>query len=297
VTTEPEFAVVPTNGIRLNVARAGPADGPLVILLHGFPEFWYGWRQQIGPLADAGFRVLAPDQRGYNTSDKPEGLRAYAIDALAADVIGLIDDAGRERAALVGHDWGGIVAWWAALRHPERVERIAALNAPHPAVLRRAWRNPAQLLRSWYVFVLQLPWLPEALLRRGGWRALADSLRRTSRPGTFREEDIERYRRAWSQPGAITAMINWYRAWMRAHPGRPKDERVRIPWLLIWGARDRFLGTDVARASLEFCDSGRLVFLEQATHWVQHEEPGHVNRLLLDFLGQPESTKRPAGAP
>jgi pimeloyl-ACP methyl ester carboxylesterase len=284
---EYEETMIATNGITLHVAQDGPEDGPLVLLLHGFPEPWLGWRHQIGPLAGAGFRVLAPDQRGYGRSDKPRRVAAYALDVLAADVLGLIEAAGRQKAALVGHDWGGIVAWWVALRYPDRVERLAVLNAPHPVAFRRSLlHHPAQLVRSWYIFFFQIPRIPEAHFRRRNWRALARALHATSRPGTFTDEDLDRYRRAWAEPGAITAMIHWYRAALRHGPTPPADLRVPVPTLLIWGVRDRFAGRGLAEASLGLCDDGRLEWIEEATHWVQHEEPDRVNRLLLDFLGR-----------
>jgi pimeloyl-ACP methyl ester carboxylesterase len=284
-----DFAAMPGRGVTLHVARAGPDNGPLVVLLHGFPEFWYGWRHQIGPLAAAGHRVLAPDQRGYNLSEKPRGLEHYTLDALADDVVGLIDASGRRKAAIVGHDWGGIVAWWLALRHPDRVERVAVLNAPHPEFLRRnLWTRPAQLLKSWYVFAFQLPWLPEMSLGRFGGKPLAESMRRTSRPGTFSDDDLARYRASWSQPGALTAMINWYRAALRARPATLPNPRVRVPALIVWGAKDAFLVRPAATSALAACDQGRLEFLEEATHWVQHEEPDRVNRLLTAFL-RPEA--------
>src|SRR5437879_4698652 len=161
------FSTIATNGIRLNVAQAGPPDGPLVILLHGFPEFWYGWRKQIPALAAAGYRVWAPDQRGYNFSDKPPDVRDYTLDKLAADVAGLIEAAGRQRAIIVGHDWGGAVAWWLAANNPERVERLVIINVPHPLVMRRLiLRDPRQTLRSWYMFMFLLPRLPEWFARR-----------------------------------------------------------------------------------------------------------------------------------
>jgi pimeloyl-ACP methyl ester carboxylesterase len=258
-----------------------------VVLLHGFPEPWLCWRHQVGPLARAGFRVLAPDQRGYNTSDKPPRIADYALDVLAADVLGLIDAAGRAEAALVGHDWGGIVAWWLALRHPDRVGRLAVLNAPHPVAFRRALRrHPSQLLRSWYAFAFQIPRLPEAHFRRANWRGLVGLLRATSRPGAFTDEDLDRYRRAWSEPGAITAMIHWYRAALRHRPSPPADPRVRVPTLVLWGARDAALGRAVAEESLALCDDGRIEWFEEATHWLPHEEPERVNRLLLEFLGR-----------
>jgi pimeloyl-ACP methyl ester carboxylesterase len=301
---EPRFATRTANGIALHVAQAGPDDGPPVILLHGFPEFWYGWRHQIGPLAAAGFRVLAPDQRGYNRSAKPERPAAYALDVLAADVVGLIDAVKRSsshaRVALVGHDWGGIVAWWVATHLPELVERLVILNAPHPVAFRRDLpRHPAQLLRSWYVFYFQLPWLPEALFRQGRWRRLARGLRRTSRAGTFTDEDLDCYRRAWSEPGAIRSMIHWYRAAVRHRQLPPADPRVRVPTLLIWGVRDRFIARRFAEASLALCDHGRLEWIEEATHWVHHEEPERVNRLLIDFLrdGRPIGPKTSRSEP
>jgi epoxide hydrolase 4 len=278
---------MPCNGITLNVIQAGPTESATVVLLHGFPEpASLCWQRQITPLAEAGLRVLAPDQRGYNTSDKPEGVAAYALDVLAADVLGILDAQGLQTAVLVGHDWGGIVAWWTALRHPQRVARLAILNAPHPVAGRRyILTHPRQLLKSWYVFFFQLPGLPEAHLRSGNWRPLRRALQKTNRPGIITENDLDQYRRAWSEPGAIRAMVNWYRALVRHHPGLPPDPRLHPPTLIIWGPDDRFLSRDLAEASLAFCDQGRLDWIEGATHWIQHEEPERVNRMLIDFLG------------
>jgi pimeloyl-ACP methyl ester carboxylesterase len=283
---EPAVSFISTNGLALEVARAGPEDGPAVVLLHGFPETWWCWRHQIGPLAEAGYHVLAPNQRGYGRSDKPDRIADYALDRLADDVAGLIAAAGRERAALIGHDWGGLVAWWMTLRHPDRVDRLIILNAAHSvAYLREVRRRPNQMFRSWYVGAFQIPRLPEILLRRRQFRPLARVLRQTSRPGTFTDDDLDRYRAAWSEPGALRAMIHWYRAAVRARPPLPDDPRIRVPTLIIWGVRDRFLDRALADASLALCERGRLDMLEGATHWVQHEEPAEVNRRLLEFLG------------
>jgi epoxide hydrolase 4 len=285
---EPRLRFVETNGIRLHLAEAGPADGPLVLLLHGFPEFWYGWHRQIPALARAGYRVWAPDQRGYNLSDKPSGRGAYAVDHLVEDAVGLIEAAGRERAFVVGHDWGGAVAWRLAERFPERVERLAILNCPHPRVMmRRLRRDASQLVRSSYIFFFQLPWLPEIASRAGNWALPSRALRTTSRRGTFEEQDLERYREAWSRPGAFTAMLHWYRALWRAPAQARRRPGVSVPTLILWGAGDRFLRPEMARESLGYCADGRLEWLEEATHWLQHEEPGRVNRLLLDFFGPP----------
>ncbi len=281
-----EHYSVQTNHINLHVAQAGPASGPLVILLHGFPDFWYGWRHQIDFLAGAGYRVWIPDQRGYNLSDKPRGLRAYSIDELAADVVGLMDAAGRERAVVIGHDWGGSVGWWTANKYPERLERLVILNVPHHSVMRRAMlHNRRQTLRSWYIFAFQIPWLPEVVTRALNGAVLARMLQNTSRPGTFSDADLARYREAWSLPGALTAMLNWYRAMMRrAAVQRLPSRRITLPTLMIWGTHDPALGRELAQPSIERCDRGRLVYIEEAGHWVQHEEPQRVNALIGEFL-------------
>ncbi|WP_435017651.1 alpha/beta fold hydrolase [Tundrisphaera sp. TA3] len=280
---------VPTTGITLNVAEAGPEDGPLALLLHGFPEFWYGWRNQIGPLAEAGYRVVVPDQRGYNLSDKPAGVAPYALDTLVDDVLGLMDALGRERAAIVvGHDWGAIVGWWAITRAPGRFERAAFLNGPHPALILRELRESrAQKLKSWYAFAMQVPWLPEKFLGRDSGRFLARGLEKTSRPGTFTEADLAFYRDAWSRPGALKGMIAWYRAAFRHKPKMPDDPRITVPTQIIWGLKDAFINRSLARASYALCKTGRIEWIPEASHWVQHEEPGRVNGCLLRFLADP----------
>jgi epoxide hydrolase 4 len=192
--------------VRLHYVEAG--EGPLIVLLHGFPEFWFGWRLQMKPLAAAGFRVVAPDMRGYNLSSKPAGIAPYTADQLAADVRGLIRELGAESALLVGHDWGGTAAWATAMNHPEVVDRLAILDAAHPRALQKGLRNPRQLLRSWYFFYFQPPGLPEHHVRARNWRFFQHFLRDARPPYT--PEEIERYVEAWSQPGAATAMINYY---------------------------------------------------------------------------------------
>lgn len=277
--------ILPTNGITLHVAQAGPAGGPPVILLHGFPEYWGGWARQIPALAEAGYRVWAPDQRGYNLSSKPAGVRAYDIDELARDVLGLIDATGQDKVLLVGHDWGAAVAWWMAGKYPDRLHKLAILNVPHLAVMfRTVWRSWAQMRRSWYIFFFQIPGLPEASLRRNNWSNAIRSLKGSSRRGTFTPEDSEQYRAAWSQPGAITGMVNWYRAAVRSQRKLAGLGRIRVPTLMIWGAKDIALGREMAQPSIDLCDDGRLVFVEEAGHFVQHEEPARVNEMLIEFL-------------
>jgi pimeloyl-ACP methyl ester carboxylesterase len=280
-----EFTEVTTNGVRLRVATAGPSDGPLVILLHGFPEGSYGWRRQIAPLAEAGYRVLAPDQRGYGGSEKPKGVSAYSLDTLVADVLGLIDASGHSRATVIGHDWGGVVAWRAIETNPTRFEKAVILNAPHPAAMIREVRgNLGQFLKSWYTLAFQIPKLPEMFLRRDHFQALEKTMVASSLPGTFSPSDLEVYKKAWSEEHALSSMLHWYRAAFRSRKHVWTETLVQVPTLLIWGANDRFLGPGVARASYAQCVNARLEWVEDATHWVQHERADRVNRLILDFL-------------
>jgi pimeloyl-ACP methyl ester carboxylesterase len=281
-----------TNGVGLDVVVAGPADGPPVLLLHGFPEFWYGWHRQIGPLARAGCRVLVPNQRGYDTSDKPPGVDAYGLDTLAADAIGLADAVGGRPLHVVGHDWGGLVAWWTALRHPQRVASLTVLNAPHPAAFARYLKaHPSQRRRSRYIAFFQLPWVPELALRANGCARLRSALVRTSRRGTFSDADVARYVEAWQRPGALTAMLNWYRGLRRARPGRVDDPRIHVPTRVLWGERDRFLEAGLGDASLELCTQsrGRRGFPD-ASHWLQHEEPDEVVREILAQVRDADGT-------
>ncbi|MGH2599418.1 MAG: alpha/beta fold hydrolase, partial [Dehalococcoidia bacterium] len=258
------------NGVRLHYVEAG--SGPLVLLLHGFPEFWYSWRHQIPVLAAAGYHVVAPDMRGYNTSAKPRGVRSYALEPLTGDVLGLIRHFGAERATVVGHDWGGAVAWYVPMRYPDAVERLIVLNAPHPAALMRELHTLDQLRRSWYVFVFQIPWLPEAAVRARGYAMLDRTLRTDpARPDAFSDDDIRRYKRALAQPGALTAAINYYRAAFRRDPRTAtRDLRpITCPTLLIWGERDRYLSPRLTEGLDRWVPNLRVERIPDASHWVQ----------------------------
>jgi pimeloyl-ACP methyl ester carboxylesterase len=280
-----EHVTLPTNGIRLHVVQSGSRYGSLVILLHGFPEFWYGWRRQIQPLAAAGMRVWVPDQRGYNLSDKPLGIAAYRFDELANDVIGLIDSAGIDKCCLVGHDWGAAVAWWVALKHPERLNKLAILNVPHPAVMvHTLTNNLEQLRRSWYIFFFQIPFLTEAILRNDDCGLMVKMLLAGSAPGSFTAADIDKYRQAWWRKRAISSMLNWYRAALHVPPDLSGDMHIKVPTLMLWGAQDSALIREMAQPSLDLCEEGKLVVFETSSHWVQHDASVAVNRYLVDFL-------------
>lgn len=279
-----EHTRVRANGLSFHVALAGPERGPLVLLLHGFPEFWYGWRHQADALAAAGYRVAMPDQRGYGDSDKPRGVRHYALDILADDVAAMALALGAERFAVVGHDWGGMVAWQLGARNAASLTGVAILNAPHPATFASfALTHPLQAMRSAYVALFQLPWVPEALLSARESAALALALTSTSRPGTFSEAELQQYRAAWSKDGALTCMLDWYRAMPLA---RPSTERVRLPVQIIWGDRDTALEKGLAEAGAARCDHAQVLHVSDASHWVHHEEAAVVNGALLEFLAR-----------
>ncbi len=275
-----------TNGIRMHYVMQG--EGPLVVLLHGFPEFWYSWRHQIPALAESGYTVVAPDLRGYNESDKPR--RGYDVATLLCDIAGLITGLGFEKAVIVGHDWGGVLAWDFAIRYPEMTERLIVLNAPHPGAMMREFRTLNQLRKSWYIFVFQLPWLPEyALLRKH-----ADGIGRLIRAAAFQQDafsddDIARYRQAMSKTGAMTATLNYYRQIFRRLPssntGGSYD--VTVPTLLIWGEHDIALGIELTTGLERWVDRLEVRRIPDSGHWVQQEQPAQVNQFMLDFLSQP----------
>mgnify|MGYP000016932558 CR=1 FL=1 len=271
------------NGVSLHVIEAGHPEDPLVVLLHGFPECWHEWSEYVDPLVDAGYRVLVPDQRGYNRSDKPGDVRSYRLQTLSRDVVSLIGSENRASAHLVGHDWGAAVAWDVALRHPEVVDRLGILNVPHPSVFRRTLsRTPTQLRKSWYMFYFQLPRLPEWSLRRSGFDPLTDTMRAGANPGAFDESRLRRYRKAWARPGALTAMLNWYRA--LRHYEAPTRESVRAPTRILWGQHDQVLVSEMAASSLEYCKTGELRMYADCTHWLTHEYPSRVCGALLEHL-------------
>ncbi|MBG9770248.1 alpha/beta fold hydrolase [Bacillus vallismortis] len=278
---------VKTNGVTLHVASAGPEDGRLIVLLHGFPEFWYGWKNQIKPLADAGYRVIAPDQRGYNLSDKPEGIEAYRIDTLRDDIIGLITQFTDEKAIVIGHDWGGAVAWHLASTHREYLEKLIAINIPHPGIMKTVTPvYPPQWLKSSYIAFFQLPDIPEASLKENDYESLDQAIGLSTRPELFSSEDVSRYKEAWKQPGALTAMLNWYRA-LRKGSLSEKVTCETAPYRMIWGMEDRFLSRKLAKETEKRCPNGHLIFVDEASHWINHEKPAIVNQLILEYLKKP----------
>jgi len=271
------------NGIKLHALQDGEGNEDLIIFLHGFPEFSYAWHRQIPFFATQGFHALAPDQRGYNLSSKPKGISAYTIDKLVADIAAWIKQLTTEKVILVGHDWGGGVAWMLATQHPELLKELVILNMPHLAVMKKHLKsNFKQMLKSWYVAFFQLPFLPELACRFQNFRFLTTSLIRTANKNTFSKEDIVAYKDAWSQPYTLTAMINWYRAYLLDTTKVYPD--ITVPTLVIWGKNDATLSAAMAKDSLKHCTQGKLIYIDDATHWLHHEKPDEVNRLILNFV-------------
>jgi epoxide hydrolase 4 len=272
------------DGVELHVATAGA--GPPVILLHGFPENWTSWRWQFEPLVDAGFSVWAPDMRGYNESDRPTQRQAYHLRHLVNDVAAVVRATGHERAHLVGHDWGGIVAWTFAGQHPDLLDRLIILNAPHMDIFLDKVGRPPQMFRSAYVLLFQVPGVAEWILSASNYRLLRKSFARLAgRSGAFRDADIDYYVRAFSAPGALTAALNYYRANLRPEPlARARRARVKAETLVIWGDRDPALGVELLDDIQTVAPRARVHHITDAGHWVQNEAPDEVNRLMLEFL-------------
>ena len=279
----PQYAAV--NGVQLHYREAG--SGPLVVMLHGFPEFWYSWRHLIPALGDAGYHAVAPDMRGYNLSGKPHGVEAYAIDVLADDIAALIQHFGERRAHIIGHDWGGAVAWHLAMRHRDMLDRLIIVNSPHPRALARELRTPDQLWRSRYMAFFQLPRVPEASIRRNDFARIRRILREDpTHPDAFTEADIDRYVAALARPWALTSAINYYRAAARFRPSRSPgySSRIDAPTLLVWGDRDRYLNPRLAMGLERSVPNLTVEHLPEASHWVQSDAPDDLERLVVNFL-------------
>lgn len=274
--------MISVGDVRLHVVSQG--SGPPVLLLHGFPEFWYSYRHQMQALADAGFRAIAPDLRGYNLSDKPKGVRAYDVEKLMGDAEGLLRALGHSRVHLVGHDWGGYLAWYIAAHRPHLVSRLVILNGPHPKIMARELLTPSQLAMSWYIFFFQLPLLPEKVVTRReslervlrGWSPAAEV--------AFTDEDIDAFTEAMRKPGAATAAINWYRAVLRSPFRALRLPKIQAPTLVIWGELDRCLGLGQLRGLEREVAHLKIVRLPDAGHFVQQERASEVSAKIVEFL-------------
>lgn len=283
---EYNYRIYHVNGINLNVIDEGGKGLPVIVFLHGFPEFSYGWKNQIPFFLNKGYRVIVPDQRGYNLSDKPANVSAYKTDQLVKDIIELIKLSGSGKVYLVGHDWGAAIAWRMAIQFPELIYKLVIINVPHPMVMKETLKkNPRQMLKSWYIAFFQIPLLPEKLLSAFQYKFLSQMLLRSSAKGIFTPEEIEKYKKAWKRKGALKGMINWYRAALRFDRSSSQtDQKVKIPTLIQWGVQDLALVEDMAKGSLKYCEKGSLKIYPDATHWIHHEKIEEVNRSIYEFI-------------
>lgn len=284
---EIKFDYAQIGGVKLHYAKSGDGE-KLVILLHGFPEFWYSWRHQIAAMGDD-YTVIAPDMRGYNLSDKPPNIADYSIEKLVDDVTGLIRYFGREQAAIVGHDWGAAVAWAVALKHPEYVSKLCAMQVP-PASIWRKNQTVRQFLASWYMFFFQIPALPEYLLKLDDYAAMENALiKTTAGKGVFTPEEIAEYKKSWHEPFALTAMLNYYRAnILKRFLGTSKsDAKIKVPTVFIYGEKDRAILPETVKGVGEAVDAAFEEFrIPDSGHWVQTEAADTVNEILRDFLAE-----------
>jgi pimeloyl-ACP methyl ester carboxylesterase len=286
-----EHKYADVNNIRLHYVVAG--KGKLIMFLHGFPEFWYGWKNQLAEFG-RDHQAVAPDMRGYNLSSKPADVEKYRIKYLIEDIRALVEHLGRKKFILVAHDWGGGVAWPFAIRHPEYLDKLIIINAPHPVTFVRELRdNPAQQKASQYILVHRTP-EAEGILARDNYAVFVSSLLKDGmRDGYFTEEDRKAYIEAWSQPGALTGGLNYYRA---AHLGsftgesddslsaNPSLFMVNVPTLVIWGEKDRWLLTGNLEGLEKYVPNLTIKRIPDGSHWVIHEKPGLVNSYIREFI-------------
>jgi epoxide hydrolase 4 len=280
--------MIHVNGIQMHYVTAG--EGKPVVLLHGFPEFWYAWRRQIPALAQH-FKVIVPDLRGYGDTDKPANVADYRTSIIAEDIADLIRTLGYEKADVVGHDWGGAVAWQLALDHPEVIDHLAVLNCPHPAAMAKALRsNFKQIGRSWYIFFFQIPYLSEFLFNLYGPTLIKTMMRGSSiRKEAFTDEDLDRYYKELQKPGALTAALNYYRATFRqllqGKKTQEKKKKIDLPTLVIWGENDTALGKELTEGMQNyFNNTFDIKYVPNCSHWVNEEQPELVNQWLIEHL-------------
>ncbi len=279
---------IQANGLTFAVDEAGEGRD-VALCLHGFPESRFSWRHQLPSLAAAGWHAVAPDLRGYGESDRPRQCGDYRMNHLVADVAGVFDVLSARRRLLIAHDWGALIAWTFAVQRVRPLDGLVIMNVPHPAVMRRVLRTSwRQCARSWYIAFFQVPWLPETVLTAGRAWMLGSLLRRTAvDPRTFPDDVLAHYRRHALGPGAMTAMINYYRANLRRLGSmRSPVPVIETPTLMLWGEKDVALGLELTEGYEPYVRDLTLERLPNVSHWIQQEAPDLVNARLLNWLGR-----------
>ncbi|MFE1747808.1 alpha/beta fold hydrolase [Coleofasciculus sp. H7-2] len=273
---------ITSNGIKLHYVTQG--EGPLMLMLHGFPEFWYSWRHLIPEFAKD-YKVVALDLRGYNDSDKPADQSAYVMDEFIKDVEGVIKGLGYSSCVLVGHDWGGAIAWNFAYAYPTMVDKLIVLNLPHPAKFAENMRNPQQLLRSSYIFFFQLPWLPEFLLQSFDYQSIETAFTGMAvDKNAFTKADLDAYKQAAAKPGVLTASLNYYRNLFQQRMLNQDWSILQVPTLMIWGEKDTALGKELTYGTQAYVKDFTIKYIPDSSHWVQQEKPQLVTQYMREFL-------------
>jgi epoxide hydrolase 4 len=284
VLTSPwQHEYIITNGVKLHYVTEG--EGPLMLMLHGFPEFWYSWRYQIPEFAQS-YKVVALDLRGYNDSEKPKEESAYVIDELIKDIKGVIKGLGYEKCVLVGHDWGGFIAWGFASAYPEMLTKLIVLNIPHPAKFAQGLTTLPQLLRSSYIFLFQLPVLPELLIKADNYKFIELAFKGMAvDKRAFTSSHLDAYKEAAAKRGALTAMLNYYRNIFKSDFFNRSWDALKIPTLMIWAENDIALGKELTYETQLYVQDLQIQYIPNCSHWVQQEKPDLVNQYMWDFLG------------
>ena len=278
---ELESNFIDVGEVTLHVVLAGPIDGEPVLLLHGFPEFWYAWRKPMAILAKAGYRVIVPDQRGYNLSDKPNGDEHYNLDELTTDMSALVKKLGYEDVNLAAHDWGGGVAWWMVLHNPELVRRFFVIDTPHPSA-GESFQTEEET-NTWYRDFIRLPFIPTYLARLNDWQMLTDTFVNGSKANSFSPEDLDQFRSAWDHENAINTMVAWYRA-DNENIKEPESRQVDVPTMVVIAPNDFYIPSDLTVRSMPFLNNGELLRLEQGSHWIIQEQPEMIAQHLIEFI-------------
>jgi epoxide hydrolase 4 len=292
-----DHATVNVNGVALHVVVGG--KGPLIVLLHGWPESWLTWRHVMKPLKDAGFTVAAPDLRGFGDSEKPSRVSDYDLDKVALDVKGLVTALGFDRAHVVGHDWGGAVAWHIAHNHDDFVDKLVAMNAPHPAIFSKRLRNFDQIKRAYYMFVFQVPVVAERLVSAKDFKPLRNIMKyQPKKKGAFDDEDVKLYVEQMKKPGALTGGLNYYRAQLRSlvsgRAGKPAKRVVDKPTLVLWGMSDEVLVPANLDGLERYVGDLRVVKIDDCSHWVQHDAPDVIVKECIAHFASPSKSKAAA---
>lgn len=266
--------------VSLSVITAGPADGSPVLILHGFPERAESWKRQIELLSSKGYFVVAPNLRGYGDSDHPDGIKNYSLEKIGNDVIQLMDHFKIKKSYLMGHDWGCMVGWYLLSFFEDRFEKAILMNSPHWKVFRKnLLSNPKQVLKSWYILAIQMPFIPEMLIGLNGYKDFAATVAKSSIRAPYPKDELAALVNEWKEKKSMSSMLNWYRAAKYAPRGGKKE--IQTPVTLIWGERDPFVSKKMGAESLEFCKNGEFVVFKGAGHWPHHECKDELNSLIL----------------